>query len=367
MKSEKHDDNERKKIKLGAMGKKERGEAAAHDSKELLKNIVQSHDLDEIVGGALSSALKKASRIAIDKRDGEVGRYFAQMARVHGAYVLAAEVSDIKSEIRKAVRFNIRYKVMIYEGMVTDIMKSRDGENEITGIEMTLKSNKGSVGITLDKYMQNAIKNVNIGDVVYIEPAAGIMKRLGRSESCMTEYDLEGDKYVALGKNPVKMIKDRENAYSLYDFDYAFNQYSGEIYECTRTAVDEAVGMYVSNGNAVFLSSVLVLDSVERLAESQAAVLARELGKYPQLKVVLIGDLDNLANRARYKGFLRFTGAISSRRGEQLRDDEVKDDGLRAEINSYLETYGAKKVREILRMTETPEDFKVLISMQPKM
>jgi DNA helicase TIP49 (TBP-interacting protein) len=42
-----------------------------------------------------------------------------------------------------------------------------------------------------------------IGDVIYIEATSGAVKRVGRSDSYATEYDLEAEEYVPIPKGDV--------------------------------------------------------------------------------------------------------------------------------------------------------------------
>lgn len=46
-------------------------------------------------------------------------------------------------------------------------------------------------------------KYFKVGDVIYIEANNGAVKRVGRSDTYSTEYDLEADEFVPIPKGDV--------------------------------------------------------------------------------------------------------------------------------------------------------------------
>lgn len=46
-------------------------------------------------------------------------------------------------------------------------------------------------------------QNIKVGDVIYIEANNGAVKRVGRSDTYSTEYDLEADEFVPIPKGDV--------------------------------------------------------------------------------------------------------------------------------------------------------------------
>ena len=157
-------------------------------------------------------------------------------------------------------------------------------------IELSLKTAKATKQLTLPKYLVAVITNINIGDVVYVEPSIGIVKRLGRSETKADEYDLEGDRYIQLTKSGVHATKEREILLSLYDFDYAFNKYNDDISMFSRRHVDDVIISYLKLGIARFVDSCVFIESANLFSSSDLGLLARTVQSYPSLKVVIAGS-----------------------------------------------------------------------------
>ena len=65
-----------------------------------------------------------------------------------------------------------------------------------------LKTAKGTKQLKLDPsiYKSRQKVRVKVGDVIYIEANSGAVKRLGRSDTFATEFDLEAEEYVPLPK-----------------------------------------------------------------------------------------------------------------------------------------------------------------------
>ena len=51
--------------------------------------------------------------------------------------------------------------------------------------------------------MMISSQNIKVGDVIYIEANNGAVKRVGRSDTYSTEYDLEADEFVPIPKGDV--------------------------------------------------------------------------------------------------------------------------------------------------------------------
>merc|ERR1712070_482681 len=60
-----------------------------------------------------------------------------------------------------------------------------------------------------------------VGDVIYIEANSGASRRVGRSDSHATEYDLEADEYVPVPKGDVHKKKEVVQDVTLHDLDQA--------------------------------------------------------------------------------------------------------------------------------------------------
>ena len=73
-----------------------------------------------------------------------------------------------------------------------------------------LKTVRGTKQLKLDPSIYEAIQKekVAVGDVIYIEATSGAVKRVGRSDSYATEYDLEAEEYVPIPKGDVHKKKE---------------------------------------------------------------------------------------------------------------------------------------------------------------
>ena len=96
----------------------------------------------------------------------------------------------------------------MYEGEVTELSPV-ETENPVAGYSKTvshvvigLKTAKGTKQLKLDPSIYESLQKerVEVGDVIYIEANSGAVKRLGRSDTFATEFDLEAEEYVPLPK-----------------------------------------------------------------------------------------------------------------------------------------------------------------------
>ena len=55
--------------------------------------------------------------------------------------------------------------------------------------------------------------------MIYIEATSGAVKRVGRSDSYATEYDLEAEEYVPIPKGDVHKKKEVVQDVTLHDLD----------------------------------------------------------------------------------------------------------------------------------------------------
>merc|ERR1712224_181579 len=81
----------------------------------------------------------------------------------------------------------------------------------------------GTKQLKLDPSIYEAIQKekIAVGDVIYIEATSGAVKRVGRSDSYATEYDLEAEEYVPIPKGDVHKKKEIVQDVTLHDLDMA--------------------------------------------------------------------------------------------------------------------------------------------------
>ena len=136
-----------------------------------------------------------------------------------GSEVYSSEVK--KTEIlyenfRRAIGVRIKEIKEVWEGEVVEL-KPEEVEDPSGGFDkivssviIVLKSSKGSKQLKLDPSIYENIKKekISVGDVIYIEANSGNVKRVGRSDSFASEFDLEADVYVPLPKGDVHKKKE---------------------------------------------------------------------------------------------------------------------------------------------------------------
>merc|ERR1719265_2108318 len=122
----------------------------------------------------------------------------------------------------------------------------------------------------------------NVGDVIYIEANSGAVKRVGRSDTYASEFDLEADEYVPVPKGDVHKKKEIVQDVTLHDLDSANAKPQGgqdimsimgsfmkpkktEITEKLRLEINKVVNRYIDQGIAELVPGVLFIDEVHML------------------------------------------------------------------------------------------------------
>merc|ERR1711977_82290 len=125
-------------------------------------------------------------------------------------------------------------------------------------------------------------EKISTGDVIYIEANSGAVKRVGRSDSYATEFDLEADEYVPVPKGDVHKKKEVVQDVTLHDLDQAnAKPQSGqdlmsimgsvmkprktEVTEKLRLEINKVVNRYIDQGIAELVPGVLFIDEVHML------------------------------------------------------------------------------------------------------
>merc|ERR1712070_546304 len=149
-----------------------------------------------------------------------------------GSEVYSSEVKKtevLMESFRRAIGLRIKETKEVYEGEVTELTPE-EAENPLGGYGKTvahvvigLKTTKGTKQLKLDPSIYEALtkEKVSVGDVIYIEANSGAVKRVGRSDSYATEFDLEAEEYVPLPKGDVHKKKEIVQDVTLHDLDVA--------------------------------------------------------------------------------------------------------------------------------------------------
>merc|ERR1711971_1407092 len=158
------------------------------------------------------------------------------------------------------------------------------GSKTVSHVVIGLKTAKGTKQLKLDPSIYESLQKerVEVGDVIYIEANSGAVKRLGRSDTFATEFDLEAEEYVPLPKGDVHKRKEVIQDVTLHDLDVANARPQGgqdimsmmgqmmkpkktEITDKLRREINKVVNKYIDDGVAELVPGVLFIDEVHML------------------------------------------------------------------------------------------------------
>jgi len=210
-----------------------------------------------------------------------------------GSEVYSSEVK--KTEIlmencRRAIGIRIKETKEVYEGEVTELTPEERPDpqggygKKVVSVMIGLKTTKGTKSLKLAPQIYESLQKekVTVGDVIYIEANSGVSRRVGRSDSYATEYDLEADEYVPVPKGDVHKKKEVVQDVTLHDLDQANAKPQGgndisaimgsfmkprktEITEKLRVEINKVVNRYIDQGIAELVPGVLFIDEVHML------------------------------------------------------------------------------------------------------
>lgn len=232
---------------------------------------------------------KTALALAISK---ELGNYVPFCPMV-GSEVFSTEVKKtevLMENFRRAIGIRIKEKKEVYEGEITELIPAETTETllgysqTISHITICLKTLKGTKQLRLDPtiYEDMLREKIQVGDVIYIESNSGLIKKIGRSDTYATEFDLEAQQYVPIPKGNVHNQKEVIQDLTLHDLDAANAKPQGgsdvmslmtsilknkktEITEKLRTEINKVVNRYINQGIAELIPGVLFIDEVHML------------------------------------------------------------------------------------------------------
>mmetsp|Transcript_26123 Transcript_26123/g.40083 ORF Transcript_26123/g.40083 Transcript_26123/m.40083 type:complete len:456 (-) Transcript_26123:21-1388(-) len=222
-----------------------------------------------------------------------------------GSEVFSSEVKKtevLMEHFRRAIGLRIRESKEVYEGEVTELTVEETDDplggygRTISHVILGLKTTKGTKTLRLDPTIHDSLskEGVTVGDVIYIESNSGAVKRVGRSDSFATEFDLEAEEYVPLPKGEVHKKREVVQDVTLHDLDVANAKPQGgrdvmslmaamgkskktEITDKLRTEINRVVNRYIDQGVAELVPGVLFVDEVHMLDMECFTYLNRSL------------------------------------------------------------------------------------------
>jgi len=210
-----------------------------------------------------------------------------------GSEVYSSEVKKteiLMEHFRRAIGLRIKENKEVYEGEVTELRpvetESTTGGygKSVSHVIIGLKTTKGTKTLKLDPSIYEGLTKEKcvVGDVIYIEANNGAVKRVGRSDTYATEFDLEAEEYVPVPKGEVHKKKEVVQDVTLHDLDVAnarpqggqdimsmmgslMKQKKTEITEKLRNEINKVVNGYIDQGVAELVPGVLFIDEVHML------------------------------------------------------------------------------------------------------
>ena len=210
-----------------------------------------------------------------------------------GSEVYSSEVKKteiLMENFRRSIGLRIKETKEVWEGEVVEITPEEVEDPHggygkvVQSVIVGLKTTKGQKQLKLDPSIYENIQKdkVMIGDVIYIEATSGAVKRVGRSDSYATEYDLEAEEYVPIPKGDVHKKKEIVQDVTLHDLDMSNARPQGghdflslmsqinrpkktEITEKLRLEINKVVNKYIDHGIAELVPGVLFIDEVHML------------------------------------------------------------------------------------------------------
>merc|ERR1711988_867938 len=210
-----------------------------------------------------------------------------------GSEVYSSEVKKteiLMENFRRSIGLRIKETKEVWEGEVVEISPEEVEDPHggygkvVQSVIVGLKTTKGQKQLKLDPSIYENIQKekVAVGDVIYIEATSGAVKRVGRSDSYATEYDLEAEEYVPIPKGDVHKKKEIVQDVTLHDLDMANARPQGgqdmvsmltsmgkpkktEITEKLRLEINKVVNRYIDQGVAELVPGVLFVDEVHML------------------------------------------------------------------------------------------------------
>ncbi|EPR79380.1 RuvB/Pontin protein, partial [Spraguea lophii 42_110] len=209
---------------------------------------------------------------------------------------------DIDVLVNRSIKIKIEETKDCLEGEVTKINIIRKNDTVET-VELGIKTAKGTKITKLSGEFYNELisQRIEEGDIIFIEASAGLIKRLGRSETFVKAYDLERDKYIPLPTNEVRIKKKVIKVLNLQNFN-------------PNKQIEDLLDQYEGQGYAEITHGIIYIENIEKLNRQCGNYLAKvmESGKAPTFIFSTRNKLENINERILEKSFVIKVDSLSN-------------------------------------------------------
>lgn len=206
--------------------------------------------------------------------------YFVQALQNYVEFDSVIEnTTDFEKHIRENIKMSFRLNKDAYEGEVTDIRKYEDY------IELDLMSSKETITMKLPKRNEDEIDYIRIGDIIYVEPSLGAIKKLGRSENKAGELDLEGTKYVPIPKGKVYTQRQKEIVVTLAEIDHGYGSME-RAEDFVRQSLIE--GVPLESQPVMSINTIILINTP--LGNKERRILFKYATEYSGIKFIVINE-----------------------------------------------------------------------------
>ena len=236
---------------------------------------------------------------------------------------------NVEEQIRSNIKITFRMTKYAYEGEVTEIRKYEEF------YEIDLMTIKETKKLTLPKILSEQIKYLRIGDVIYAEPSLGVIRKLGRSERVANEFDLEGNRYLPVGKTTVCTEKEKEILVSLKEIDDSIGNKEKSV-------------EFIRNNQHEFKNILMLVDTP--LNEFEHEIIKKYAEEFDCIKFIYVKNSfeDILTLKLENSDLFELIKHYS--------DNKITDECVES-LKNKLKTENLGQIIKILSLSATKEEF----------
>lgn len=273
---------------------------------------------------------------------------------------LNASTGQVTDLVRGAIKVSCSAVSEVFEGEVVEVHTVKDQNDSLRELEVTLRTAKSSNVLRVGPSLAPAFSMVNAGDVVYVDPAAGVVRRLGRAENHADEYDLECDRYVQLSKGSSNSQRMHEATVSLYSMDRVYSGGHGPISDYVRRSVDSILEEYFERGASQVAYSLLIVENAEVLSTAQLTDLNHLVERFPWVRVVLVTSDRSMSSLRLLSKYILIEVAEPENKLDILlaKHPKLADQKYLAAVSEYIESFSVDVLGSLIESCDTPISFK---------